>query len=210
MKTTRGMLVAVCLLMIIAPCAHAVRDETLDYWCRPRWDKYIVDVNATDWDRDAVACYDKDGNEISPAKLYGAPKMYGEYEGGASKSVLKLYGPQSAPAPKKANAKKIAKPKPLKSKSVKSKPAALALIAKAESVEVPSPASIAPDCAPAAAAAARPAPDAQAQNIAKLAREKIVTEESYCTQINPAVKGPLPKGIVLMRGRPDLMNCVKN
>ncbi|MDR0726749.1 MAG: hypothetical protein LBF37_01665 [Rickettsiales bacterium] len=227
----------------------AVRDKTLDYECRPRWDRFIVDVNTTNWDKDAIACYDKDGNEIDPSKLYGAPKMYGEFEVGAdgiitrsSRSMYgspdgatdysKMYGkydpsqsgvkakPQpvrvAAPAPKKSNAKELAKPKPVVKPKHTAKPIAPVVAKPEPKVEqTPPPAPVIPvieEPKPVVKAhpAPKPVPAVPAQNIAKSLNEKIVTEESYCTEINPAVKGQLPKGIVLMTGRPDLMSCVKN
>jgi hypothetical protein len=211
-----------------------VGDKTLDYECRPRWDKFIVDENTTNWDKNAVACHDKYGNEVNPAKLYGAPKMYGEYEGDSYKSARRMYGTPgdspdhsrlygkydpsypgikpkpvraAAPVAKKSNPKEATKTKPV------SKPKAKKIIRQAapviaEPAPQPEPVIVAP--APEPVVAQKPVPDAKAQNIARFLNEKIITEESYCTQFNPAVKGRLPKGIVLMPGRPDLMSCVKN
>lgn len=51
-------------------------------------------------------------------------------------------------------------------------------------------------------------PTPLAQNIAKSLTDS-VDVDSYCGQINSPVKGPLPRGIVLMPGRTDLMSCVQ-
>lgn len=204
-----------------------VRDKTLDYECRPRWDRFIVDENSTNWDKNSIACYDKYGNEIDPSKLYGAPKMYGEYEAGAGNTApaaaidySRMYGkydpsqpgvkpkPQviraAAPVPKKSNAKEAAKPKPVAKPAPVVKPAPPKV--EPQPVQAPPP----PPPPVVKAPAPKPVPDEKANNIAKSLNEKIVTEESYCTQINPPVLGQLPKGIVLMPGRTDLMSCVKN
>jgi hypothetical protein len=228
MKSLKNIFVGFTAWLLIfdgAPAAAALRDKTLDYECRPRWDRFIIDENATNWDRNSIACYDKFGNEIDPVKLYGAPKLYGEYEGSAEIAAMygnpadasraaRLYGkydpnlpgvkpvraraPLFVPAPKKAALQEPAGPK----NKAKPKPA-----------KAPPPVRP-PDPKPvkAAPAAARmlPVPDEKARRIAGSLGEKIITEESYCTRINPPVMGPLPKGLVLMAGRPDRMSCVKN
>lgn len=229
------------IVMVLVPVAgFATRDDTLDYECRPRWDRFVVDADTTNWDKNSIACYDKYGNEIDPSKLYGAPKMYGEYEGGGQNAASALYGTQqptvdynrmygkydpnqpgikpqpkpqpvrvAAPAPKTSESKEVVKPKPVAPKpKPQPKPQPKP---KVESVVVAViPVESEPAPAPKPVAKAPVQPSVPAQNIAKSINEKFITEESYCTEINPPVLGPLPKGLVLMPGRTDMMSCVRN
>lgn len=217
--------------------SQEVRDKTLDIQCRPRWDRFVVDENTTNWDKDSVTCYDKYGNEVDFSSIYGSPKMYGEFEGDVQKNIddpSKLYGKYdpsqpgvkvaSAPQPKVAKPKPKAQPKveakrppePVKPKLVPVAPAPKpepqpkptpvpALQPATQPIEKPKVEPV-----PAPKPVMKPAvPDKNAQNIAKTLNST-VDVDSYCTSINPPVKGPLPKGIVLMPGRTDMMSCVKN
>ncbi|MDR0741363.1 MAG: hypothetical protein LBF28_01155 [Rickettsiales bacterium] len=190
----------------------AAHDKTLDYECRPRWDRFVVDEKTTNWDKNSIACFDRDGNEIDPVKLYGAPRIYGEFEINAENmaAIARLYGKYDNSKP----AMRI-KPEPTRAKKSNVKKAAKAKYAAKPKPRAAVATKFAPESEPAvgsrpvAEAVVHVAPDEKAQSIADSLNEKIVTEESYCTQINPPVKGPLPKGLILMPGRPDLICCVR-
>jgi hypothetical protein len=128
-----------------------------------------------------------------------------------------MYGNAAEPFPTRA-AKPKAKPAPAKNSGAKKtvpviKPKIIPPSKPAKSTKPavkpdpkPAPKPVAADVAVKPA----PLPDERALGRAKSLNEKIITAETYCDQINPPIKGPLPKGIVLMPGRPDLMSCVKN
>jgi hypothetical protein len=54
----------------------------------------------------------------------------------------------------------------------------------------------------------RALPDSKAAAIASSLAAGFIDVESWCIRISPPVRGPMPRGFVLMPGRPDLMCCV--
>lgn len=229
-------MMSICIVSPITP-ASGNRDGTLDYQCRPRWDRFIVDETQTMWDVDSLLCYDKDGNKVDLSKLYGTAPMYGELNDDGTISLRvnpsamygtytdydpsKMYGkydpsspgvkkpapkpqPVRAAAPKPvtpavAQPKPVTTPKPMAPKP-KPKPTPAPVIVAAAPVVVSEP-------APVQKPKPKPKPAPQAQEIATSVSNPFDID-SYCTQINPPVMGPLPKGLVLMPGRPDQMSCV--
>lgn len=248
-------MVAICgICMISGAYAKTTRDQTLDYLCRPRWDKFIVDEKTTLWDRDSLACYDKAGREVDVFKMYGTQSLYGEFDESGN-VVLKvqnqdagrLYGdPNGINArnlygePTNAGHVVVAKPKPapiraaapIAVKNNPKQPVVTPKPAAKKPVSKPAPAPIKPvkptaekmqvvwvepieDTMPTPKPQPKPTPvkpvkaTEPARNIAHTLNTA-VDVDSYCTEINPAVKGPMPKGLILMSGRPDQMSCVKN
>jgi hypothetical protein len=194
--------------------AVVARDNSLDYECKPRWDKFIVDENATNWDKTAVDCFGRYENNGDIAKLYGSPNEYGEYEAGYVDVPLlrTMYGNVVEYLPASSAPKPKAKPAPVKKNSTKkivraAKPKVIPVSKPVKSIK-PAPKPVVVDIV--AEPTLAPVPDERALGIAKSLKEEIVTAETYCDQVNPPIRGALPKDVILMPGRPDLMSCVKN
>lgn len=222
----------------------ANRDRTLDYYCRPKWDKYIVDEKTTQWDPESMLCFDKDGNSVDPALVYGKPALYGEDSGAggvtSQPSNALMYGDPSGiqakhlygepvntvkhkPAPVRTAAPvaKSGKPKPVvKAKAVKPKPVEKPVVAVKSTDVKEKPVAVAPvaDKVDVPAPVVEPVvvkekpvqkPHNPGVDVITTTLQTAVDIDSFCEQINPPVKGPLPKGLVLMPGRPDRMSCVQ-
>jgi hypothetical protein len=128
--------------------------------------------------------------------------LYGYYHG--ANPGAKVEESTAAAKPAVADVKKKAAPikKASAKKIVKKKPAPAVAAA-------PKPAKIAAACPPETAAPVKSAaPSDESGKIAYAAKKPGI--EDFCTQFNPPVKGKLPKGLILMRGAPQSMSCVKN
>ena len=220
----------VCLL---SPAV--ARDTSVDCAGRPRWDRFVIDEKATKWDPASAKCYDTLSTEVmskNAAAMYGAPGLYGEFNDDDtvvvnSKDYRAMYGvydeseqkvvtPEPKPEPAKVAAapkpKPVAKPVPKPKKEVVTKPvvakkpATPKPVSEPTPVSVPTPPVVIPVTEP-LVVKPKPLPDPNAKNIARTLNTR-VDVDSYCTQINPPILGPLPPGLVLMPGRTDLMSCV--
>lgn len=239
-----NLLIGTLGLFVLLPAGYAAnRDKTVDYYCRPKWDKYIVDEKTTQWDPDSMLCFDKDGNSVDPALVYGKPSMYGENTGGVAdqSSNAQMYGdpsgilakhlygepvndsvkPKPAPVRTAAPVATSGKPKPVtKAKPVKPKPVVKPAVAVKVTEEKVKPVAVAPVekkiDAPVpseqpiiAKEKAVPKPRNPGVDVIASTLQTAIDIDSFCEQINPPVKGPLPAGLVLMPGRPDRMSCVQ-
>jgi hypothetical protein len=222
--------------LCIAPClAYGKSDKSIDDACRPRWDRFVVDEKATKWDASSDACAGILEKQAKMSKLYGAPKIYGEFEEAmvGRRDVGKLYG-----APDNFNARSLYGSYeqarvgtvrkvylPPTAPTARTKHADKAVAVSKSKQKTARPAQYSPNIAkpekepvhyerPATAEKtqkkiyAPAAADGSASIIAKTLNERIDTD-SYCLRINPPVLGPMPKGFVLMPGREDMMSCVR-
>ena len=242
----RGLISGMLALGFMLPVgAFAARDTSVDCSGRPRWDRFVVDEKSINWDAESAKCIEQANTATAAATsvpdysgLYGAPKMYGEYEGGGTAragygsmygapgfDARNLYGKydptvvaapvaKSKPAPIRAAApvpvagktKQPVKAAPVKPKA---KPAVkLAPVPKLEEPKRIEPIECTPPPPVAKPEPKQVTPDPKAKNIVSSLNNNF-NIDSYCQQINPPIMGPLPKGLVLMPGRTDLMSCVQ-
>ncbi|MDR1361261.1 MAG: hypothetical protein LBJ18_03050 [Rickettsiales bacterium] len=182
--------------------------------------------------KNQTSLYGAFDSAYDPAAMYGKysessprdwSRMYGKYDSSAPAAPVqvapvsiiqparvaaipaKVSKPAAAPAAKPKQpvaAKPAAKPKPKLKPVPKAVPVAAPVIEVAEPAAAPEPVKVQPQ--------EKAAPDAKAQNIARVLNDTIISEDSFCTRVSPApVLGKLPRGLVLMPGRPDQMNCVR-
>lgn len=165
--------------------------------------------------------------DVARAPVYGVPTLYGEYEVTADdvRRANEMYGdaPRAQPVQVEAPIKKAAAKHPVKAKKVKKKsakkikaPRAAKSAEKAEvkeEVKVETP-EIVPEKVEVKLDAEVPAPkviepvkpSAEATSIAAAAANTIDID-SFCVWRKKVYQGPLPDGLILMPGRPDLMSC---